>query len=398
MKEEENRFERKNNITEFKDIRSISNEFRSSVKKNKPIDRRGTQSRSTGDWSTYLKSPDKKGQDGQAEEKASRDEKESKKIKKTDKGKTQKFKKPAGKASTQMRNILTIIVILVAVFLILLICVFMLFKVKKIEVEGESIYSAEKIIELSNYHLKDNLLFLSVADREELLAKELPYIQEVEITRKLPGTIKIHVTAAKVIACVEYATQYVKINSDGKILEISDEPEEGVMIVRGLDIDTAELGGMIASDDTVKFPAFLEIFEELYKQEVMNEMSMLVLSDIYNILLYYQDRIEMKLGNTASLIDKVQMGLSVVRKPENIAETDQGILDVSLRSGANKAILTLLQGKSFEEGRSSTNARFASNRGRGDDIPNAPYRGKKTSETEPDDVSYEEEDASVADE
>ena len=80
----------------------------------------------------------------------------------------------------------------------------------------------------------DNLLLIPAADREKKLQRELPYIYRARITRKIPGTVNIDITAAKAVCCIQGGTEWYVVGAGGKVLETGQSPKEGLMQVIGV--------------------------------------------------------------------------------------------------------------------------------------------------------------------
>ena len=86
-----------------------------------------------------------------------------------------------------------LLVAAIAVFAVLSVTV--LFPIEQITVSGSNKYSAEQILEAASIEKGDNL-FRAKADIT-VLNKKLPYLEKIEINRKLPGTLNIKVKDAE---------------------------------------------------------------------------------------------------------------------------------------------------------------------------------------------------------
>ena len=96
-------------------------------------------------------------------------------------------------------KLLTLVVVCAAAVLALT----LFFKVESVEVTGNSRYSAQEIQDACGVSLGDNLYLLSKPDMVQRLHQQLPYIDEVRITRRLPNTLCVQVTEFSTVYAVE---------------------------------------------------------------------------------------------------------------------------------------------------------------------------------------------------
>ena len=80
-----------------------------------------------------------------------------------------------------------------AVFFILVFAFVLFFKTETVVVNGNEHYSDQEILEASGLSVGDNLYLFNKYGRIDNMFGRLPYLEEVRIRRKLPGTITIEV-------------------------------------------------------------------------------------------------------------------------------------------------------------------------------------------------------------
>ena len=143
--------------------------------------------------------------------------KNAKKIKNNSKGQKEKNKKP--KMRKKAKIILYTILFIVVLILILS---SPLFNIKNIEVEGNEKVSDDKLISLSELQLYTNIFKVNKLDTIDKI-KENAYIEDADISIKLPSTVKIEVTERTPKYMLQFADSYVYINNQGYMLEISND-------------------------------------------------------------------------------------------------------------------------------------------------------------------------------
>ncbi|MFI3205821.1 MAG: FtsQ-type POTRA domain-containing protein [Clostridia bacterium] len=246
----------------------------------------------------------------------------------------------ASKKKNSKKNSLTlfyIIVIIIVAFGTLAMSAFIFFKVEYIESNETSRYTSESIIELSGIEKGDNLVFLNVETIENRIYLEFPYIDEVTVTKLLPATIRIEVEEAAAYYSVEYEDSYVLVSGQGKLLEIVDEPQEGTAhIIAG---EIWDNNGIMEFVDEQTQEYLSEIMDIISTRED-GEITLIDLSNIYDIVITYDDRVEIQLGGASDLDYKLKFAFQIIDEG-NIGEYDEGTLDVSYGREVNRAFLNV---------------------------------------------------------
>ncbi len=291
-------------------------------------------------------------------------------------------KKPQTAARKRLKIILLVSGILLLALITALLCIFLVFKVENIRVEGDIVYAEQDILNICDYEYGDNLFFLSTADREIMLEERLPYIKEATIRREIPNTIVIEIVGAAVVSNVQVNDTYLYMSGEAKILEIAAEPMAGIMMVQGLEVQTPVAGEKISVVNKEAEEAYTAISLQTDESQAQTEFTKLDLTDIHDIRMWYQDRIEMKLGSASWLDYKIRFGLRIVREQTEVITADaRGVLDLSLSKEENKAPFAQdysqmpaeTTPEESAEADPNTPPAFADNPGRGDDIPDYPY-------------------------
>ena len=124
---------------------------------------------------------------------------------------------------------------LVIVAIILVMSVF--FKITKIEVRGNSLYSAEEIIAASGIEEGDNLFFINRIAAGSRVVVKLPYVDSVKINRGLPNLITIEVTESNAVGCIAVGEELWSVSSSGKFLSSIDEKDaEHIASISGITV------------------------------------------------------------------------------------------------------------------------------------------------------------------
>ena len=113
-------------------------------------------------------------------------------------------------------------VLMITVLLVFLasVGVTVFFNVKAVRVTGDNPYGEAKIKKICSIRQGSNILFLSTDEMERKVEKELPYISECTVQRKLPSSVVISVKKADVLGAIQTSPgQWSVLSTEGKILE-----------------------------------------------------------------------------------------------------------------------------------------------------------------------------------
>lgn len=260
-----------------------------------------------------------------------------------------RVKKQMGPGARRAVTALTVLVMAAATILL---AIFLLFKVSDIQVTGDTIEGCQNadILETCGYHIGDNLVFLSTRSAEKRLEEQFPYVGEAKISRRFPNTIEIHLTAARVSACVSAGGGWLCLSEAGKILENRDQPLEGVLQITGLSPLDTEPGQMLRMEDEDAESACRTVLTALADLSASEDFSgldfsgftLLDFSDLSQIRLFYKNRVEFQLGSILDLEYKVGLGCTSLQKmeTEGMGSGETGILDLSDAGDTKKAIFT----------------------------------------------------------
>ncbi len=289
-------------------------------------------------------------------------------------------------------------ILLMAVVTALLV-IFLLFKVSDIQITGDPIEGVqnEDILAVCGYQAGDNLFFLSTGREEAELEKSFPYVGKAEILRHFPSTVEIRLTAAQVTACVSAGDQWLFVNEVGKILEVGSTPRDSVLQILGLSPQEPEPGKILQLGDENAQTAcktILTALAELRSSQDFSDMDLdsftiLDLSDLSHIRLFYGDQVEFQLGNVLDLEYKIGLGCVSLQKMQTEGMNAAGVMDLSDAGSTKKAIFTdgqitlpqtqLPSASGSEESQPSASAsstpETSSESPRDEGIPDAPYTG-----------------------
>lgn len=258
------------------------------------------------------------------------------------------------------RKLVIKLVTALAVVLALTLGMSIFFKIQHIRVTGNGKYSAEEIIAAAGVEPGENLLTFGRSGVAGRILAELPYVGDVQIGIKLPDTVNIDIvelTAAYTI--VDTTGQWWLADSSGKLLEKAGTGSIGSHIqIVGIEARDAAAGqifaaaddGQPASEESMptggesegsaadRYAAALEIMDSISAADRSGEITVIDVSNLYDLRVFYGDAYEVRLSGPTDLDYKIRYMTQAVG--ELMAEGYRGgVLDLSFRE-AGKAIFT----------------------------------------------------------
>ena len=225
------------------------------------------------------------------------------------------------------------ILVMLAVVAALVLSVAIFFKVQKIEVQGNSIYSAERIAEASAIELGDNLLLLNKAAAVGNIMSELPYVEQASIGRTMPDTVVIRVKENEVgFAVMTDVNTAWLISSTGKALErIETSDFEVYPHIIGVSVNAPVMGEPVSAKEQSKLNAALAVLAELDGTGLLEHIVSVNVEKDYDIVMWYEDRYEILLGSSQDLPYKVQYLCAIL---DQLSEYQAGTIDLTLSKDA----------------------------------------------------------------
>ena len=237
-------------------------------------------------------------------------------------------KKKMSRRRKMKKHILTVL-LAVAVMCVGVVLVFSLFfRINNITVSGDRVYSDKMVVEKSEIVSGKNLFRVNEKRVSEKLSKELPYIKEITIERKLPDTLIINVTATREVATVTTAKGFVLLDETGKVLDKNASIlKENVAVIKGVKLKEYEEGAMVSFTDAKKTETLLELLGAIKKSglELLTEID---LKNINDIKIKYDDRITFEVGSLTNIETKLARGVAALEKENEINSYSKGTLDL----------------------------------------------------------------------
>ena len=211
------------------------------------------------------------------------------------------------------------------------------FSVQTVDGSPLSYYTAEEIITASGINIDDNLLSLSKAAVASRIHAALPYVNEIQIKKKLPSTVIITVSEFTVTYGIQDETGgWWLINREGRVLEQTDlQTVKSHTVVAGMPIQVPQPGdyvkpiataGADLSEIAAKRTATVTTLPELEKMPYAKQIVSVDVSTSYDVRLWYGTQFEIRLGSTENLTYKLQYLQAVL---DQLGKEKTGTIDLT---------------------------------------------------------------------
>lgn len=229
------------------------------------------------------------------------------------------------------------IILTILILILLIICgtIYYLttpiFNISSIEVNGNKINSTDTYISLSGINLNETNIFSITNNMLNRKLKENPYVENVEIKRKLPNVLQINVVERTVDYQIENSNKYIYLNNQGYLLEIAEEKQD-VPTIKGLSAvnENVQVGQRVSNEDLIKLDTILKIVNYCKYNTIENKLTNIDASDTSNyILIFAQDKKKAYIGNSSSITEKMTAVANILKaekKTEGIIHADEETL------------------------------------------------------------------------
>lgn len=206
---------------------------------------------------------------------------------------------------------LMIFVILVVILYILSRTV--LFRVEQYDIVGNERYTDYQILSAAGLSDSENLYNIDLSVTASKIKKQLIYIDDVTVTRRLPSTLVIEITEAQEFACCLYeGNRYAVISRNGRYLSTEQaSPDETLLQIYGLDLVDVSLGDEFKSSDSNKKSIIMNLLSAI-EELCEGKIDYIDITDRTDIVMSYDGRIEVEFGSSLDYEYKLRYIVEII--------------------------------------------------------------------------------------
>ena len=181
-----------------------------------------------------------------------------------------------------------------------------IFNIKEIDVSNNEQIKTETIVSLSQLNLGQNI-FKFNKNKVNKNIKTNAYIESIEIKRKLPNKVQIQIEERKQEYNVEFLNGYAYINTQGYILQISEE-KQALPTIQGISTPDEQIveGNRLNSEDLEKLEVIIQIMNICKNYELDSKITNIDISTKDEYTLYLEEEKKtIYLGDKSNLSNKM---------------------------------------------------------------------------------------------
>ena len=148
----------------------------------------------------------------------------------------------------------------------------------------------------------------------------------------LPGTVRFKLEECKAVAAAEseFGVRWL-FNQDGKLLEtINDDVDLTYPLIQGTVLVLPNAGDQLVYEDPERGAQAMEILQEILNAGLLERIRLIDVSDENQIILSYDDRVEVRLGDITDVGYKLQY---MILSMDHLGTDARGMLDLSFKEG-----------------------------------------------------------------
>lgn len=226
------------------------------------------------------------------------------------------------------------------------------FHVQNFQVEGTYHLSDKALIELSGIKEGEHILSgwgggiaqffgLRNGGAEDRIRASSPYVQEVRVGAKFPGTVYIEVTERVPISYIDYQGEIVMLDKEGIVLELSRTGPHDIPLIYNVKLDNPVPGEMVSEEVKKTLRPAIFLLNALINADKSANDDFNLLSQVRSITLtegpetyitlsqaYADPNTRIKLGNRQTLDEAVNW-LRYAARTDNLLDLGDGTLDIT---------------------------------------------------------------------
>ena len=215
------------------------------------------------------------------------------------------------------RNLFIVALVVSAIVLVLLSPIF---NVKDIQIVGNNSVSTDTIKSMLKIDDKTNI-FKETSGTINQKLKENPYIEKVDVSKKLPSTLKLTIHERTVDFMLEFGGSFAYINNDGYILEVNSKEAPNKLIIRGYTTSVENIipGNRICNEDLQNLNNVIEVVKIMNEKGLGELVSIIDIRDKSNFVLILPNKLKtVYLGDTNNLNIKLKYLKAILDKTEGL--------------------------------------------------------------------------------
>lgn len=209
---------------------------------------------------------------------------------------------------------LSIVAVIFVIIVVILINVFVV--AKTIVIQNNTPYTVQELMDGIGYHIGNGLYSVSSEKATEKISQRNPYVKKVTIDYTFPSTAYISFEKSEAIFCIEDEKgTYVYLDSNLKVLQVSDELEPEHIFVSGIVVKDYAVGQVLKNDEeTMDVQLLHTVFEGISSGGLSDIVTGIDLSKKYDVKFTINHLILIELGSSEDIDKKIETAKLILER------------------------------------------------------------------------------------
>lgn len=177
------------------------------------------------------------------------------------------------------------------------------FRITDIQIEGNTVYSDEEILNSSGISEGMNIYLVKEQDVQRSILTKHPYVRSVSVDRDVPNSVVIDLECDSPSYYVELGGEYFVLSKNLRVLERffdkdrMTEAHSDIRCFKASEIKSAIVGSELEFVTPGYSESAKEVLGVLEECEIFPEITSIYFDDRFNIGIVYQGRLKANIGN-----------------------------------------------------------------------------------------------------
>lgn len=198
------------------------------------------------------------------------------------------------------------------------------FNIKEVICVGQERLSEKEILETARVVEGRNIFLTKISGIKERVAA-MPFVSESNARRIFPDKVKIWVRESVPAFAIEKDGKFIICDKNTKVLEVVEENKDNVCLLTLAKTKEGTPGKLYADEKDSQEKKLLELIGIMENLDMIKYLNNIDFSDISDIIILYDSRLKIKIGNTNDMEYKLKFINKVIK--EKISEYEKATVD-----------------------------------------------------------------------
>lgn len=222
------------------------------------------------------------------------------------------------------RRFYTFMVFFVSVGIITVLFKAPFFNIREVICVGQERLTEKEILEIAHVAEGKNIFLTNISAAKERVA-DIPFVSESNARRIFPNKVKIWVRESVPCFAVEKDGKFIIMDKNTKVLEVVKENKANLCSINLAETKEGVPGELYADKKNPQDKKLLELIGIMKNLDMIKYLNNIDFSDISDIIILYDARLKIKIGNTNDMDYKLKFINKVIK--EKISEYEKATVD-----------------------------------------------------------------------